>query len=181
MGSEERSGLASTTRWLASGSPRRLTLLSADRHRAGLHCVLPPSMRRREARGDADEHWPTVWRGRRRRRHGTRSPTTCRTADSYVLAADTVVAVGRRILGKPAVLEEAVASLELLSGRAHRVLTGVCLITPDDRMRTRMVETRVRFKRLCARTSKPTSRRANGAARPAAMPFRASPAASFKS
>ena len=69
-------------------------------------------------------------------------------ADAYVLAADTVVAVGRRILGKPAVLEEAVAALELLSGRAHRVLTGICLITPDDRMRMRIVETRVRFKRL---------------------------------
>ncbi len=69
-------------------------------------------------------------------------------ADAYVLAADTVVAVGRRILLKPASVEEAVASLELLSGRAHRVLTGVCLISPDDRLRVRIVETRVRFKRL---------------------------------
>jgi len=49
---------------------------------------------------------------------------------------------------KPQYVEEAVAALELLSGRAHRVYSGVCLLTPDDRARTRIVETRVRFKRL---------------------------------
>ena len=69
-------------------------------------------------------------------------------ADAFVLAADTVVAVGRRTLLKPAVVEEAAASLQLLSGRAHRVLTGLCLITPEDRIRLKIVETRVRFKRL---------------------------------
>ena len=56
-------------------------------------------------------------------------------ADAYVLAADTVVAVGRRVLVKPRFLEEAVAALQLLSGRAHRVLTALCLITPEDRLR----------------------------------------------
>lgn len=69
-------------------------------------------------------------------------------ADAYVLAADTVVAVGRRILGKPEFIEEAVASLQLLSGRNHRVLTSVCLITPEDRVRIKVVDTRVRFRRL---------------------------------
>jgi septum formation protein len=69
-------------------------------------------------------------------------------ADAYVMAADTIVAVGRRILMKPRFAEEARACLELLSGRAHRVLTGVCLITPDDRIRQKIVDTRVRFKRL---------------------------------
>ena len=69
-------------------------------------------------------------------------------ADAYVLAADTVVAVGRRVLVKPRFLEEAVAALQLLSGRAHRVLTAICLITPEDRMRVKLVDTRVRFKRL---------------------------------
>ena len=69
-------------------------------------------------------------------------------ADAYVLAADTIVSVGRRIVMKPRFPEEAVASLELLRGRAHRVLTGLCLIAPDDRVRMRIVETRVRFKRL---------------------------------
>lgn len=69
-------------------------------------------------------------------------------ADAVVLAADTVVAVGNRILGKPEVVEQAVASLELLSGRAHKVMTGLCVISPDDRVRVRIVETRLRFKRL---------------------------------
>ena len=45
-------------------------------------------------------------------------------------------------------MEEAVASLQLLSGRSHRVLTGVCLITPDDRVSHKIVDTRVRFKHL---------------------------------
>ncbi len=69
-------------------------------------------------------------------------------ADAVVVAADTVVAVGSRILGKPEVVEQAVASLELLSGRAHKVMTGLCVISPDDRVRVRIVETRLRFKRL---------------------------------
>ena len=69
-------------------------------------------------------------------------------ADAYVLAADTIVAVGRRILMKPRFMEEALATLQLLSGRNHRVLTGLCLITPDDRVRSKIVDTRVRFKRL---------------------------------
>ena len=69
-------------------------------------------------------------------------------ADAYVLAADTIVAVGRRILVKPRFIEEAVAALQLLSGRSHRVLTALCLIAPDDRVRLKIVDTRVRFKRL---------------------------------
>ncbi|MEL6374542.1 MAG: Maf-like protein [Pseudomonadota bacterium] len=69
-------------------------------------------------------------------------------ADAYIVAADTVVAVGRRILVKPQYVEEAVAALQLLSGRSHKVLTSMCMITPDDRMRIKIVETKVRFKRL---------------------------------
>jgi septum formation protein len=69
-------------------------------------------------------------------------------ADAHVLAADTVVAVGRRILGKPEHIEQATECLQYLSGRAHRVLTGVCLMLPDDRIRFRIVDTRVRFKVL---------------------------------
>ena len=65
-----------------------------------------------------------------------------------MLAADTIVAVGRRILVKPRFVEEALATLQLLSGRNHRVLTALCLITPDDRVRLKIVDTRVRFKRL---------------------------------
>lgn len=68
--------------------------------------------------------------------------------DAYVLAADTVVAVGRRVLPKVETEAEGLRCLELLSGRAHRVLTGVALIAPDGRRAQRLVETRVYFKRL---------------------------------
>lgn len=71
--------------------------------------------------------------------------------DSYILAADTVVAVGRRILPKPDYLEQASSALHLLSGRSHWVFTGVCLITPDRSVRQKIVETKVRFKRLSDR------------------------------
>jgi len=68
--------------------------------------------------------------------------------NSLVLAADTVVSVGRRVLPKAETLDEARYCLELLSGRAHRVFTALCLLTPDDNAKRRLVETRVRFKRL---------------------------------
>ncbi|WP_400769158.1 Maf-like protein [Methylosinus sporium] len=67
---------------------------------------------------------------------------------SYVLAADTVVAVGRRILPKCEDIEQAEDCLRLLSGRQHRVFTGVTLITPRGAERRRLVESRLRFKRL---------------------------------
>lgn len=67
---------------------------------------------------------------------------------SYLLSADTVVSVGRRILPKAEFVEEASAALHLLSGRSHRVHTGICLITPDRKLRQKVIETKVRFKRL---------------------------------
>ncbi|MGO9135406.1 MAG: Maf-like protein [Methylovirgula sp.] len=69
---------------------------------------------------------------------------------AYLIAADTVVAVGRRILPKCEIVSEAAQCLELLSGRAHRVYSGVVLVTPNGAHRRRLVETRVRFKRLSA-------------------------------
>jgi septum formation protein len=72
-------------------------------------------------------------------------------AEAFVLAADTVVASGRHVFGKPENVDEALATLERLSGRSHRVLTAVCLITPEDRVRLKLVDTRVRFKRLSRR------------------------------
>ena len=71
-----------------------------------------------------------------------------RAPDAYVLAADTIVAVGRRILPKTEAAEEARTCLGLLSGRAHRVLTAVAAIAPDGRAASRLSETRVHFKRL---------------------------------
>lgn len=67
---------------------------------------------------------------------------------AFVLAADTVVAVGRRILPKVETAAEGRRCLELLSGRAHKVLTGVAALAPDGRLAQRLVETRVYFKRL---------------------------------
>jgi septum formation protein len=68
--------------------------------------------------------------------------------DRFVLAADTVVAVGRRLLGKPAGEAEARAHLTRLSGRRHRVLTGVAVRAPTGRRATRVATTIVVFKRL---------------------------------
>jgi septum formation protein len=70
--------------------------------------------------------------------------------DAYVIAADTVVAVGRRVLPKAETEAEARACLALLSGRAHRVLTAVAVTAPDGRTASRLAETRLRFKRLTA-------------------------------
>jgi septum formation protein len=69
---------------------------------------------------------------------------------SYLLSADTVVAVGRRILPKCEISDEAGDCLRLLSGRQHRVYTALTIISPRTGERRRLVETRVRFKRLSA-------------------------------
>ncbi len=71
--------------------------------------------------------------------------------NALVLGADTVVAVGRRILPKAETMEEAATSLRLLSGRSHVVYTGICLLNADGQARNRLVETKIRFKRLSAR------------------------------
>lgn len=67
---------------------------------------------------------------------------------AYVLAADTVVACGRRILGKADDVDAAERCLRLLSGRRHRVYTGVAVVPPDGRRAIRVIMTMVRFKRL---------------------------------
>lgn len=68
--------------------------------------------------------------------------------DAFVVAADTVVAVGRRVLPKAGSDAEVRACLDLLSGRAHRVLTGVACAGPGAGRNARLVETRLNFKRL---------------------------------
>jgi septum formation protein len=70
---------------------------------------------------------------------------------AVVLAADTVVAAGRRLLGKPADAEEARAMLALLSGRRHRVWTGVSVVAPDGGARHRLAGALLAFRRLEAR------------------------------
>ena len=70
--------------------------------------------------------------------------------DAFVLAADTVVACGRRILGKPVDEKTARTFLTLLSGRRHRVHGGIAVIDPSGRIATRRVVSQVAFKRLSA-------------------------------
>ena len=131
---------------LASASPRRLALL--DQVGVTPDALRPASIDETPRRGEMPR--ALVSRLSRMKAEAARDQLANDTqlADSYILAADTVVTVGRRILNKPKFVEEAVESLQLLSGRAHRVLTGICLITPDDRQRLKIIETRVRFKRL---------------------------------
>lgn len=131
---------------LASASPRRLTLLA----QVGItpDALRPASIDETARRGEVPRS--LVSRLARSKAETARDQIANDRdlADCYVLAADTVVAVGRKVLVKPAHVEEAAASLQLLSGRTHKVLTCVCLITPDDRIRTKIVDTRVRFKHL---------------------------------
>lgn len=131
---------------LASASPRRLMLLS----QAGIEpdALRPASIDEKAKLGEMPR--ALAARLARTKAETARDQIANDTdiAAAYVLAADTVVAVGRRVFGKPEHMEQAVATLERLSGRSHRVLTGVCLITPDDRVRTKIVDTRVRFRHL---------------------------------
>lgn len=131
---------------LASGSPRRVELLQqagiepdelipADIDEEPLRAEHPRSLAKRLATEKARKAW---------RIHSAHSPDE----PAYILAADTVVALGRRILPKAEFLDEASGCLRLLSGRSHRVYTGVCLMTPSGKERLKLVETRVRFKRL---------------------------------
>ncbi len=133
---------------LASGSPRRLQLLN----QAGMEpdTLLPVEIDETPERGEL----PRTLAVRLARDKALAALPRARANEelktAYIVAADTVVAVGRRILPKPDLLEDAAACLRLLSGRAHRVYSGICVITPRDAVRTRLVETRVRFKRLSA-------------------------------
>jgi septum formation protein len=69
--------------------------------------------------------------------------------NNRVLAADTTIILGRRIIGKPADRVDAKKILLLLSGRRHQVATAICLCAPNHKPRMRVVETVVNFKRLC--------------------------------
>ncbi|MFI4933062.1 MAG: Maf family protein [Caulobacterales bacterium] len=125
---------------MASASPRRLELL----RQIGLEPDLI----------DAAEIDETPLKDEPPRRLATRLAAekaqagALRHPAAFVLAADTVVAVGRRVLGKPTDPADAERMLTLLSGRAHRVLSAVALVAADGRTGVRLSETRVRFKRL---------------------------------
>jgi septum formation protein len=131
---------------LASASPRRLKLLGQigiepDRllpvsiDEAPRKNELPRNLARRLAREKAEAAIAAL-------------KLEPEPAAPLIIAADTVVGVGRRCLPKADLIEEAAACLRLLSGRSHRVYTGLALVTAKGHVRQRLVETRVRFKRL---------------------------------
>lgn len=124
---------------LASTSPRRLDLL----RRIG---VKPA----RVAAPDVDEdvHPGELPRAYVLRVAVAKAQAVAREADEIVLAGDTTIAVGRRILAKPADETDLRRMLGLLSGRRHRCLSAVCLIGLDGKARTRISDTIVTFKRL---------------------------------
>ncbi|MEA1617297.1 Maf family nucleotide pyrophosphatase [Erythrobacter sp. T5W1-R] len=122
---------------LASASPRRRDLLA----RLG---IAPDAV----SPADIDE---TPLRGELPRAYCVRmglEKARVVTATGHVLAGDTVVAAGRRILPKTEHEDEARACLELLSGRRHQVLSSVALRAPDGSIKTRLSENIVRFKVL---------------------------------
>lgn len=134
---------------LASASPRRLALLN----QIGIEPehLIPAHVDETPERGELPRklaqrlaHAKAVEVHRKARQAGLAD-------DAVIIAADTVVAVGRRVLPKAETMDEAASCLRLLSGRAHRVFTGLCVISSSGHARKRLVDTRIRFKRLSNR------------------------------
>lgn len=123
---------------LGSGSPRRLELLG----QLGLRpdAVMPPEIDETPQPGELPRAYCT-------RIAAEKADAVNAGPDDVVLCADTTVALGRRILGKPADAGEAAEFLLALSGRRHRVYTAVCLRKGASRW-ARTVDSKVRMKRL---------------------------------
>lgn len=131
---------------LASGSPRRLQLLQ----QAGIDPELLSPVNADETPQKGEQ--PRSLAKRLAKEKALLAIENAKRSEelqnSYILAADTVVGLGRRILPKAEMLDQASMCMRLLSGRSHRVFTGLTLVTPKGTMRHKLVETRVRFKRL---------------------------------
>jgi len=125
---------------LASASPRRRELLA----RLGIEParVVHADIDEAPLKGELPRNYAV--RMAREKAHAAADPS------AHVLAGDTVVAVGRRILPKAEDEATARRCLELISGRRHRVLSAVALRAPDGSLRERLSETQVRFKVLSA-------------------------------
>ncbi len=134
---------------LASSSPRRLALMQ----QMGLEpdALIPADVDETPRRAELPRTLAARLASEKAQAAFRIAQTRGNVEGAYLIAADTVVSVGRRILPKCEIAEEAEDCLRLLSGRAHRVYTGVSLITPKGTERRKLVETRVRFKRLTAR------------------------------
>lgn len=122
---------------LASASPRRLELLAQIGIRPNK--VTPTDIDERPIKGELPRDLA---------RRLARGKAIAVSDDGFILGSDTVVAVGRKILGKPADAADARRMLKALSGRKHRVITGVALLTPDKRILTRTAISQVWFKKL---------------------------------
>ncbi len=122
---------------LASASPRRRELIA----RLGLEAdaIVPAEIDETPLKGELPRDYAMRM---------AREKALAVTADGHVLAGDTVVAVGRRILPKAEDEVTARTCLKLLSGRRHRVLSAIALRAPDGSLRERLSETIVVFKRL---------------------------------
>ena len=125
---------------LASASPRRLDLL----RQVGIEPAAIDPAHIDETPGPRE--LPRLYALRMAK--AKLAAVACRHPGAVVLAADSVVVCGRRILPKAETEAEARTCLALLSGRRHRVLGGVAVGGPGGAVRTRLVETVVRFKRL---------------------------------
>jgi septum formation protein len=123
---------------LASASPRRLELLA----RLGVvpDAVIPAEIDETARRGELPADYA--------RRMAAEKASAIDSPGDLVLAADTVVAAGRRILPKAESEDEARATLALLSGRRHRVMSAVTVLGSDGRARQRLSTSLVTFKRL---------------------------------
>ncbi len=146
MGPGSKNRLANYKLVLASASPRRLALLK----QVGIEpdILRPVTIDETPKKGEM----PRSMVSRLARAKASAAQEILRSEENlencFILAADTTVAVGRRIVRKPEFVEDAALALQLLSGRSHKVFTAVSLITPRGQTRHRVVETRVRFKRL---------------------------------
>ena len=131
---------------LASGSPRRLALINP----AGIEpdALKPAARDETPKRGEI----PRAYANRLARAKAEVALENVKLDDelrgAYILAADTVVAVGRRILPKAELLDEAAQCLFFIYWGNNVFYTSICLVTPKEAFRQRLVETRVRFKRL---------------------------------
>jgi len=127
---------------LASESPRRVALLA----QAGItpDAILPAAI---DEAVRKDEQ-PRAHAQRLAAEKARKVQSEWNGKPAFILAADTVVAVGRRILPKAADDDEVRACLKLISGRRHQVITAVALVTPDGKLRTRVAQTRVSLLKL---------------------------------
>jgi septum formation protein len=134
---------------LASASPRRLALLN----QIGIdpEHLVPANVDETPERGELPRKLAARLAEDKARAARDKAAASGASSNALILAADTVVAVGRRILPKAETMDEASQCLRLLSGRSHRVYTGVCLLTRNGHVREKLIETRVRFKRLGAK------------------------------